>query len=387
MSDDFPELPAASGWSKLPAFQDLGDLIGPSAGPINWEVAKQVATWVGTGGESESKPESADADHIADLVRLAELRVAEYTEMPFGSSSGQIAVVNRTGWIDSSINGFRYILNKLAERLSSAMRADADHQNPLEAIIEPIMPAIFGAQIGILLGYMSTKILGQFDILLPRTDGSRIYMVLPNLDSVVEGYDLERDEFLLWVATHEVAHQVEFNIPWVRRRFTRLVEEAVSQIEIDPDSIAERFTNIDLTNVDSLENVFGDPAGMLGVMFTPADADRIAELHTFMTVIEGYAEHVMDEAVSNVVPSIGAMREVLARHRADRSTSEKLLERLLGLDIKRTQYARGEEFCSAVVRDSGLSVLNKMWDSENNLPTADEVNMPQMWQLRMEPGK
>lgn len=387
MSEDFPELPSASGWSKLPAFQDLGDLIGPAAGPINWEVARQVATWVGTEGQSEPKLDPAEAGQIEDLVRLAELRVAEYTQMPFGSQSGQVGVVNRTGWIDSSMNGFRYILNKLAERLSAAMRADADHQNPLEAIIEPIMPAIFGAQIGILLGYMSTKILGQFDILLPRTDGSRIYMVLPNLDSIIEGYDLQRDEFLLWVATHEVAHQVEFGVPWVRRRFTRLVEEAIGQIEIDPDAIADRFTNIDLTNVDSLESVFGDPAGMLGVMFTPADAERIAELHTFMTVIEGYAEHVMDEAISDVVPSIGAMREVLARHRADRSTSEKLLERLLGLDLKRKQYAQGEEFCRAVVLESGLETLNKMWESENNLPTADELAMPQMWQLRMEPGK
>lgn len=387
MSEDFPELPSASGWSKLPAFQDLGDLIGPAAGPINWEVAKQVATWVGTEGQSETKPDPAEAGQIEDLVRLAELRVAEYTQMPFGSHSGQVAVVNRTGWIDSSMNGFRYILNKLAERLSTAMRADSDHQNPLEAIIEPIMPAIFGAQIGILLGYMSTKILGQFDILLPRTDGSRIYMVQPNLDSIIEGYDLQRDEFLLWVATHEVAHQVEFGVPWVRRRFTRLVEEAIGQIEIDPDAIADRFTNIDLTNVDSLENVFGDPAGMLGVMFTPADAERIAELHTFMTVIEGYAEHVMDEAITEVVPSISAMREVLARHRADRSTSEKLLERLLGLDLKRKQYAQGEEFCRAVVHDSGLEVLNKIWESEANLPTADELAMPQMWQLRMEPGK
>lgn len=387
MSEDFPELPSASGWSKLPAFQDLGDLIGPAAGPINWEVARQVATWVGTEGQSEPKADPAQGGQIEDLVRLAELRVAEYTQMPFGSQSGQVGVVNRTGWIDSSMNGFRYILNKLAERLSAAMRADADHQNPLEAIIEPIMPAIFGAQIGILLGYMSTKILGQFDILLPRTDGSRIYMVLPNLDSIIEDYDLQRDEFLLWVATHEVAHQVEFGVPWVRRRFTRLVEEAIGQIEIDPDAIADRFTNIDLTNVDSLENVFGDPAGMLGVMFTPADAERIAELHTFMTVLEGYAEHVMDEAISDVVPSISAMREVLARHRADRSTSEKLLERLLGLDLKRKQYAQGEEFCRAVVHDSGLETLNKMWESENNLPTADELEMPQMWQLRMEPGK
>ncbi|RIK05705.1 MAG: hypothetical protein DCC49_12325 [Acidobacteria bacterium] len=387
MSEDFPELPSASGWSKLPAFQDFGDLIGPAAGPINWEVAKQVATWVGTEGQSEIKPDPAEAGQIEDLVRLAELRVAEYTQLPFGSQSGQVGVVNRTGWIDSSINGFRYILNKLAERLSATMRADADHQNPLEAIIEPIMPAIFGAQIGILLGYMSTKILGQFDILLPRTDGSRIYMVSPNLNSIVEGYDLQRDEFMLWVATHEVAHQVEFGIPWVRRRFTRLVEEAIDQIEIDPDAIADRFTSIDLTSVDSLESVFGDPAGMLGVMFTPADAERIAELHTFMTVVEGYAEHVMDEAISDVVPSVGAMREVLARHRADRSTSEKLLERLLGLDLKRKQYAQGEEFCRAVVHDSGLEVLNKMWEAEGNLPTADELGMPQMWQLRMEPGK
>lgn len=387
MSEDFPELPSASGWSKLPAFQDLGDLIGPSAGPINWEVAKQVATWVGTAGRSEAKPDPVDAKQIEELVRLAELRVAEYTQMPLGSQSGQIGVVNRTGWIDSSINGFRYILNKLAERLSAAMRADADHQNPLEAIIEPIMPAIFGAQIGILLGYMSTKILGQFDILIPRTDSGRIYMVLPNLDSIVEGYDLKRDEFLLWVATHEVAHQLEFGIPWVRRRFTRLVEEAIGQIQIDPDAIADRFTNIDLVNVDSLESVFGDPAGMLGVMFTPASTERIAELHTFMTVVEGYAEYVMDQAISDVVPSIGAMREVLARHRADRSASEKLLERLLGLDLKRKQYAQGEEFCRAVVNESGLESLNKLWESETNLPTTDELAMPQMWQLRIEPGK
>lgn len=384
MSEEFPELPSMPGWSRLPAFKDIGDLIGPAAGPVNWEVARQVAIWVATRGEEEPTPDPSEADHLADLVRLAELRVADYTEMPLGPQTGQIGVVNRTGWIESSGAGTRYILNKLAERLSNAMRGDVNHQNPLEAVIEPLMPAIFGAQIGILMGYMATRILGQFDILLPRTDGNRILMVLPNLKAVTEDYDLEKEEFLLWVAAHEVAHKVEFGIPWVRRHFTRLVENAISQIEIDPDSIVDRFANFDLTDVDSIENVFGDPAGMLGVMFTPADTERILELHTFMTLLEGYAEHVMDAAISDVVPNVGTMREVLTRHRADRPVSERILERLLGIDLKRKQYMKGEEFCRTIVQNEGLQTLNKMWDSEKNFPTSEEVEMPQMWQLRIE---
>lgn len=385
-SPDSPaELPPPEGIGNLPAFRDLGSLLGPGSGPINWEVARQVAVWVATKGESEPEPDRGEGETLADLVRLAEIRVGEYTGLSGGANIGQVAVVNRAGWIDGNIPGFRYLLDKLAEKMTSATRAGApaDATNPLEAMIEPMMPIIFGAQIGVLLGYMGAKVLGQFDILLPRTDGSRIYMVLPNLDSIVDDYELDRREFYLWVAIHEVAHQVEFAVPWMRRHFTRLIERAISGIDVNPEALSERVSSLDLTDQESMEKLFSDPAGLIAVMFTPPQAEKLKELQALMSVLEGYAEHVMDEAAAGVVPSVQQMREVLSRRRAEKTSTERLLEKLMGLDMKRQQYSDGEAFCASVVAEGGIELLNRLWESPESLPNLDEIKMPQMWQLRM----
>lgn len=379
-----PELTPPEGIGNLPAFQDLGSLLAPTAGPINWEVARQVAVWVATSGEPESAPDRAASEMLEELVRLSELRVSEYTGLSGGAHLGQVVPVNRTGWIEGNIPGFRYLLDKLAERMSQTMKQDSVQSNPLEAMIEPMMPIIFGAQIGVLLGYSANRILGQFDILLPRTDGNRIYMVVPNLDSLAESYELDRREFFLWVSMHEVTHQVEFGIPWMRRHFTRLVERAIAGVEVDPNAIGERLSAIDLTDQASMERLFADPAGLLGIMFKPPDEERLIELQALMSVLEGYAEHVMDEAARGVVPSVPQMREVLSRRRVERSASERLLERLMGLDVKRKQYIEGEEFCRSIVEAGGIDLLNRIWDGPELLPTLDEIRMPQMWQLRVE---
>lgn len=385
MTSDLPPLGPGGGWADLPALRDIGSLIGPGEGPLNWEVARQVAVFVATRGEPQPEPDAARADMLVEVARAGELLVAEYSGLGTGAALGQLAVVNRQGWIEGNIPGIRYLVEELADRILSAMRSRSEPRSPLDAIFEPIMPVLMGAQIGILLGYMAGKVLGQYDILLPREEGGRLYLVLPNLDDVAAEYELDERELFLWVAVHERTHQAEFAVPWMRRHFTVMVETAIRGISVDLDSIAGKIESLDPTDPEAVEGLFTDPAGLLGSMLAPADDSALARLQSTMTVLEGYAEHVMDRAATASLPNVGRMREALTRRRSERSMGERLLERLFGLEMKRRQYEQGKAFCDYVADSAGITVLNRLWDSAENLPTPDEFESPLSWMRRVAP--
>ncbi|HYR62563.1 MAG TPA: zinc-dependent metalloprotease, partial [Actinomycetota bacterium] len=249
----------------------------------------------------------------------------------------------------------------------------------ISAAMGMVGPLIFGLEVGFLMGFLSRRVLGQYDLCLPRGDSSHLWFVHPNIAEARADLDLDPRQFRMWLALHEVTHQMEFtSIPWVRGHFTGLVERFIDAAEIDSGEAMSRLQS--LGDPEQLSHLMSHPEELLPMLITPPQQEVAREIETLMAVLEGYAEWVMDRIGSEMLPEFSKTREGLNRRRAERSSVERLLEGLLGIDLKPAQYRAGERFVRAV---AGADQLARLWESPSSLPTPAELGEPTKWLSRV----
>ena len=245
----------------------------------------------------------------------------------------------------------------------------------------PLGPAILGAQMGIMVGFLSHRILGQFDIGLPAAEAGDLYLVVPNVEAFAAENQLDARQVRLWVALHEVTHQAEFAQPWVRPAFVGLVARYLDGLELDPTSLTEKLQSF--SDPDQFESVLSDPAGLAGLITTPEQRPILEAIQAFMAVMEGYADYLMDRAAAKMLPDLEKMREAMNRRRAEPAQGEQIINRMLGLELKQEQYRMGAEFCAEVARRWGEDALDNLWKDAESLPNLAELGDPVAWAARV----
>lgn len=352
-------------------FSQLFELFN-QPGPVNWRLAREISNHL-TG-----EPEPIDpwlADEYQQLTRLAQLQIAEATPLVVRTAiSG--SPVDRSTWAATNLQSFRYLVEPLAERLDAPSSG-----GPFDAILKPLGPALLGMQMGMMVGFLSHRVLGQFDIGLPTSEMQDVYFVVPNIEAFARDHALEPQNVRLWVALHEVTHQAEFSVPWVRPHFFQLIDRYVTSIEVDMSGFTERFQQ--MQDPAQLEQMMEDPTGMAGFMSTAGNQEALEQVQAFMALLEGYGDHVMDRAAPKLLPDLNRMRAAMDSRRAEPAQGEQLLSRVLGLELKREQYRLGGSFCAEVTRRWGDPALHRVWESPENLPTLPELEDPVGWAARV----
>ena len=343
-------------------------------GPVNWPLAAEAAKSI-TG---EAEPiDPWIAEEYQELTRLAQLKIAEATPLP--PAIGNATPVDRRTWTLENLQSFRYLVEPLAEKLE-----DADfgpEAGPLDAILRPMAPALLGLQMGMVVGFLSHRVLGQFDIGLPAATDSALYFIVPNIEAFAEEAGVEKRQVRLWIALHEVAHQAQFAVPWARPRFLELIDEFMAGVEFDPTSLSARLQS--LQDPSAFEEFMNEPGGLTGMMTSDAQKPALEAIQAFMSVLEGYSDYIMDRAATNLLPDLDRMREAMEMRRSDPGEGEDLVGRLLGLDLKRQQYATGAKFCGEIEDRWGADALNKLWEEPEYLPTLSELADPVAWAARV----
>jgi putative hydrolase len=181
-------------------------------------------------------------------------------------------------------------------------------------------------------------------------------------------------------------HGAQRTVPWVRARLLRLAREYVGAYEIRPDAFEEQLGHLDLSDPASLESLgqIGDPGALLGAMQSERQGPMLEELQRYISVLEGYADVVVDELGGRAVSAHVRIDEALRRHRLDRGDATAFVDRLLGLELDRKNYDEGVAFCRGVVERGGLTALNRLWEGEHMVPTRSELEAPGLWLARIE---
>jgi coenzyme F420 biosynthesis associated uncharacterized protein len=242
-------------------------------------------------------------------------------------------------------------------------------------------PLMMGAQIGTVLGSLAQRVLGQYDLALPRPPGPLLF-VWPNITALEGDWSLPSTEFRAYVALHEVAHRFEFAQAWVRPHVVSLVKDLVEHAEVDLSGLQRALEDLDPTNPEAMQTALQGSGNLFGESSDPEQRLRIARLQAFMAASEGYADHVTKAVGRKMLPSFEQIEEALKRHREGRG-SEGALERLLGLEVTLEQYRLGEEFCRTAADSTDEATLARMWGSAESLPSMPELEEPTLWLSRI----
>jgi coenzyme F420 biosynthesis associated uncharacterized protein len=338
---------------------------------IDWKTAERIAGML-SGGTQAATTLPGD---LAAIAADSSQRVVAYTQMVPTRPIPRPEVVSRAEWITANLATMKPILDPLSGKLGESM-------GPLGAPVRLAGGLVLAAQVGALTGYLSQRVLGQYDLgLLDPTVTPRLLFVGPNLNLAAGRLDADREELLRWVAFHEVTHAVQFgSVGWLRDHLGGLLSELLAGLTVKVDTKGL----LDLPGRAGMrELVDAIRKGDLVSLVVGADRRVIVDrLQATMAVVEGHAEHVMDAVGAEVLPSQAALRDALERRRETRSPIMRLFERLLGLELKMRQYRDGKRFCDGVVRLGGLPALNRVWARPDALPSLAELADPAGWLAR-----
>jgi coenzyme F420 biosynthesis associated uncharacterized protein len=263
----------------------------------------------------------------------------------------------------------RGVLDPLAEKLQAS---------PARAVGE----ALLAVEVGGLAGYLSQRVLGQYElVLLDPTSPERLLFVAPNLREAAVRLEVDEEQLVAWVVFHEVTHAVQFTgVPWLREHVASLLRTLLETVDVS-------VSPADLLRVPSLDDLrdLVDRVREGGLLTLVAGRERQAildQVQATMAVVEGHAEHVMDAVGADVLPHLDELRSALDRRRQEKPLAVKLLERLIGMELKLRQYEVGRRFCDAVVEQGGIEALNRAWEGPELLPTLAELEDPAAWLRR-----
>jgi len=339
---------------------------------IDWQLAARVAATV-AGSEPSSPP---IADRLARLAEDSQHQVVRYTALTPSSELPAPEAVDRGEWVQANLRSMGSILEPLVAHVGEGMGMLAGPARMLTG-------TLFAVQIGGLLGFMSQRVLGQYELtMLDPHSSTRLLFVAPNLSEAARELGADPQELLAWVAFHEVTHAVQFaGVPWLREHVAGLVRELLDSMEVSVDPARL----LRLPRPEDLRGVLAAlrEGGLVTALAGPERRRVIDSLQATMAVIEGHAEHVMDAVGAESLPSLGRLRESLNRRRRSRPPLIRMLERLLGLELKLRQYEVGKHFCDHVVGRGGIEALNQVWASPGALPTLAELERPETWLERM----
>jgi putative hydrolase len=345
-----------------------------SPGPVNWKLAAEVRKSLA--GQVEPV-DPHRAEEYTELVHAAQLHLAHATHMDVGSP-GRVQPVDRATWAAANEKSFRYAIEPLAGKLLSP---PSEESNPMAAMLAPMGPAVLGMQAGTMVGFMSHRVLGQFDAGLPPLDTDEPYLVVPNIEALATDHALDPLQVRLWAAAHEVVHHAILDVPWLAARVVEVIDAYYAEVRFDPSRLTDAITRIE--DPSQLEDLMGGAGGLAALLGAEHDASLLAPIQALLAVIGGYGDYVVRRALDAVLPDLGRLEEASARRRAEPSQAEQFLQQLVGLELDRHRAGEAAAFFVDVERRWGIETVERVWAEPDGLPTRDELSDPVGWAARV----
>jgi putative hydrolase len=373
-----------------------------SQGPVNLDVARQVATVIATtdpdtGTTHGESPVGRDVEAtFAELVQAAQHAVAEATGIS-ETFSMPMRTTTREQWAHTTLDGLEPVLRALAGALTGPTRpathpSAADPDAFFGMIMQTLLPVLLGVWSGSMIGQLAHDALGQHDLPLPLDGPPTLLFVARNVDEFAHEWEVPVDELRYALAVRETVRGAQRCVPWVRERVVELASRYVAAYELRPDAFEEHLGGLDFTDPSTMQSLgdpsalggLADPTALLAAMQSPRQEPLLEELQRFVAVLEGYADVIVDSFGEGMIPSHPRIDEALRRRRVERGDAAAFIDRLLGMQLAREHYDAGVGFCRGVVERAGMAGLGRLWERPEMAPTRAEVEAPGLWLARIE---
>jgi putative hydrolase len=364
---------------QMPLFAELQKLLSWTGGPVNWDLAKQLAVSTLNGENQPVDP--AERAAIAEAIRLADLWLDEVTELPSGVRS--VESWTRLDWLDRTLPVWSSLCDPVASRVVAAMSSAIPAEqlqamgggNPLAGIMNQVGGLMFGAQVGQGLGALSREVVGATDVGIPLGPDGVAALVPENVSAFGEGLERPADEVRLYLALREAAHQRLFgHVPWLRQRLLDAVESYARGITVDMSAIERAMGEVDPTNPESVQNALS--GGLFEPETTPEQQTALRRLETLLALVEGWVDAVVAAAAGERMPGAEALREASRRRRATGGPAEQTFATLVGLELRPRRLREAAALWWSVTEKHGIAGRDAIWAHPDLLPSADDLDDP-----------
>jgi putative hydrolase len=380
--------------SGMPLFGDLAKLFSQQ-GPIGWDAARQLALSIATDGGEEGNVDPLERIRLEQLARIAELHVGNATGLPtsFGGTGVSIVPVTRGQWATTTLESWRPLFERLASSLTPpAPPTTPDPSDPL-SFMAPLMammgPMMMGMTAGSMIGHLSRRSFGQYDLPVPRRAKDDLMVIPANFETFASEWSIPADDLRLWVCAQEIAMHSVLRIPHVRATVEEFLSAYAAGFEPDPNALEDRlgsmeFDMSDPSSMSGMQSMFGDPELLLGAIQSQAQRDMLPKFEALIAAMVGYVDHIVDAVGSSLLSNTTMISEAVRRRRVEADDSDRFVERLFGLELTQATYDRGAAFVAGIVERAGNDGLVRLWESERTLPTPAELEAPGLWLARIE---
>ena len=353
-------------------------LLDPSDALINWyDVAGIGMDLVGE-EQSMTQINEALADEFAGYVARVTPIVANFTGLEMKTDSIATVVFNRKEWIAITTENLKPLLEVLLKGFVGSFSSTGETQNASRFVKTGL-----AGELGLTIGYLATRVLGQYDLAMMGDSDApgQLYFIYPNILEAEKRIGLNPTSFRLWLALHEVTHGFEFEAnKWIKKYLEDLIGE-YSQ------SMGARMERASLRSEDdgSEDDPLFKIASLRSVswLMSPEENPILAKTQAIMSVLEGYSEYVMEKAGEEIIEDRAGIATLMDHARANRSWVHKLVEKAIGLEIKMQQYRHGYTFVKKAAEAGGMSLINRVWEGPEAMPTLTELRAPGFWISRM----
>ena len=338
---------------------------------IDWDLTRRLGSKLS--GSSEFR--GPDPDALAGLCEEALSAVVAYSALEPAGPVPRAEAVTRPEWIAANTAS-------LEPLIEPALAGVGERAGPAGHGLQLAAAVTLTVEAGAVLGLLSRKVLGQYDLSLVRQPDSpppRLLFVAPNVGEAMANLGRDGPDFLRWIALHEVTHAVQFgSVPWLRDHLGGVATELIGSLDSsDEGDGRSAFDRVGKVAGRAARTVRGrDP---LHLLMDERERALVDHMQSAMALIEGHAEHVMDRADPESIPSLGRLRPMMAAKRSSPGPLWRVLGKLLGLELKMRQYETGRRFCDGVVDIAGVESLNLAWASPDAIPGPSELEQPRLW--------
>jgi coenzyme F420 biosynthesis associated uncharacterized protein len=352
---------------------------------IDWRTARDIAVTMSRDEVlSIAERRKLDTEYRALVARCVPI-VSEYTGDLLPDAPERTFAFDRVDWVNANIDGFERMFAPL-EGLN--LLGEAANRSIAGQMFGTLNQKVLSAEVGLLLGYLARKVLGQYDLTLlgrePLGPG-RLYYVEPNIKAAEHTLGLPRDEFRMWLALHETTHAFEFEAhPWLRDHFNAMLERYFGYLREDAVNLRSQGLSGLRLYIDRIRSGSGESGSWLESLMNAEQRELFNQMQATMCIVEGYSNHVMNAVGRELLPNYTMISRRFEQRLQQRSQADRLLAKLTGLDVKMEQYRLGEQFIDRVARDRGHSFARRVWDGADYLPTMAEIRQPELWLARID---
>lgn len=397
--------PDEQGSPDIPFFSEIIKALSNQA-PVQWDMARQVAMSTATNSSANA---SGDIN-VDPKVRIAIQRLAAVADMHVRDVTGLVTtrtaqvptidVVNRSMWVHHTLAAYKPLFTEFATSISEQTvtqpfgtpddLSQTDQTFELNAmmgnLIKMMAPAMLGMSVGSMIGQLSLRVFGQYDLPLPREPQEQILFVARNCEEFAQDWSIDIADMQMWLLVQELTFHAVFKIPFIRATITDAVTKHVGGFRPNPNSLAERLSNIDITSSDPaamMQKLLGDPSLLLGTARSPEQEILAPKLDAMISAIVSYVDHVVDTVAGRIIGTGTQIAEAVRRRRVEARSQDQFVEQLLGLRLTTKQIDDGHAFISGVIERAGFDALSGLWSKSGNLPTPNEIVAPGLWLERI----